>query len=78
MLWDMLGVVVSLVIDIIFATLDARMTTHNTTKISEATHTHIVTSLIDTKKSSLTQNYFANVSFHALCRVVLLLLYYDK
>jgi hypothetical protein len=33
--------VVSLVIDIIFATLDARMTTHNTTKISEATHTHI-------------------------------------
>jgi hypothetical protein len=32
--------VVSLVIDIIFATLDARMTTHNTTKISEATQTH--------------------------------------
>jgi hypothetical protein len=32
--------VVSLVIDIIFATLDARMTPHNTTKISEATQTH--------------------------------------
>ena len=31
---------VSLVIDIIFATLDARMTIINTTKISEATHTH--------------------------------------
>ena len=45
MLWDMWGVVVSLVIDIIFATLDARMTTHNTTKISEATHTLISTLL---------------------------------
>ena len=31
---------VPLVIDIIFATLDARMTIINTTKISEATHTH--------------------------------------
>ena len=46
MLLDMLGVVVSLVIDIIFATLDARMTTHNTTKISEATHAHIFLSPI--------------------------------
>ena len=32
--------VVSLMIDIIFATLDARMTIINTTKISEANHTH--------------------------------------
>ena len=31
---------VSLLIDIIFATLDARMTITNTTKISEATHTY--------------------------------------
>ena len=33
-------VCVSLLIDIIFATLDARMTINNTTKISEATHTY--------------------------------------
>ena len=31
---------VSLVLDITFATLDARMTIINTTKISEATHIH--------------------------------------
>ena len=36
-------VFVSLLIDIIFATLDARMTINNTTKISEATLTHSYT-----------------------------------
>jgi hypothetical protein len=47
--------VVSLVIDIIFATLDARMTTHNTTKISEATHTHTFRSTIYMYHTLLTQ-----------------------
>jgi hypothetical protein len=55
--------VMSLVIDIIFATLDARMTIHNTTKISEATHAHTFLSAIHSHQHTSHTSEIYRLSF---------------